>query len=98
MTNLAIEQSKKPSFTDIMTNLAIEQSKANNLEVENLFSQGLPFALANMAINDVETEAPVMETAEVAFLRDITTKQNHFETWGVSFARAAQNYWTAKRN
>jgi len=27
MTNLAIEQSKKPSFTDVMTNLAIEQSK-----------------------------------------------------------------------
>jgi len=96
LTGVAISESKKPSFTDIMVEIATAQSKEEKVMNAELLDKGLPYALAHLALKDTHTEAPVKESAEVAFLRDISTKQNHFETWGVTFARAAHNYWTAK--
>ena len=96
MTSIAVKESKKPSFTDVMTSIAINESKKEKMDLDAAFSKGLPFALAHLAIKDMEAEAPIKQSAEVAFLRDITHKQNIFENSAVTLARAANNYWKAK--
>jgi len=96
MTGIAIENSKKPSFNDVMTSIAINESKKEKLELDAALEKGLPFALAHLAIKDMKEEAPINESAEVAFLRDLTQKQNVFENSAVTLARAANNYWKAK--
>jgi hypothetical protein len=68
-----------------------EQKKENEIASKELFDQGLPHAMAMMAINAQETKKV---NKEVAFLNDMLHPDSVYEPASFTAMKAAKKYFT----